>query len=642
MHFRHPEILFFLFLLIIPILVHLFQLRRFKKQYFTNVRFLRALSIQTRKSSKIKKWLLLASRFLLLAAVIIAFAQPYFPAKDAKGESNELFVILDNSFSMQAKGQKGELLRRAVEDLLEHAPEGRNFTLITNSESFYDSDIKSIQRDLQTLQYSATPFNLESLAAKVNSATSTYNKDVVIITDGVGLDASHLKRISESDNAFLIIPKAQQKSNASIDSVFVNQILDNFYEIGVKMSVYGEVENDISLSLFNRDKLVAKTMEKITTGSKTIMFNLPKDDFHGYAMIEDNGLSYDNSYYFSLTKAEKINVLSIGDDAKSAFLKKIYTNDEFVYSNFALSALDYNILQKNDIVILNELVEIPQALQVTLKSFSEKGGSVVLIPSAEASLSNLNDFVSNFGNIKFNSSENKSKLITKIAFGHPLYSGVFERKADNFQYPKTSASFVVSSLAPAALSYEDNSNFLTALHRETTAIYIFAAPINKENSNFQNSPLIVPTFYNMAQTAVRSGITTLTIGNAKPLLVDAMLSKDEILDVRNESEKFIPIQQVSFNKVRLTFAEAPQMAGNFAIYNKDQLLKNISFNYPRTEGNLQPTDVELPDNYKSVSSVDEIFTTLQTDRTSDEIWKLFVILGLLFLIAEIFIQKFVK
>src|SRR5690606_32096129 len=122
MHFRHPEILFFLFLLIIPILVHLFQLRRFKKQYFTNVRFLRALSIQTRKSSKIKKWLLLASRFLLLAAVIIAFAQPYFPAKDAKGESNELFVILDNSFSMQAKGQKGELLRRAVEDLLEHAP----------------------------------------------------------------------------------------------------------------------------------------------------------------------------------------------------------------------------------------------------------------------------------------------------------------------------------------------------------------------------------------------------------------------------------------------------------------------------------------------------------------------------------------
>ncbi|HRM13327.1 MAG TPA: BatA domain-containing protein, partial [Flavobacterium sp.] len=64
MHFKQPEILYFLLLLIVPILVHLFQLRRFKKEYFTNVRFLKALSIQTRKSSKIKKWLLLACRLL--------------------------------------------------------------------------------------------------------------------------------------------------------------------------------------------------------------------------------------------------------------------------------------------------------------------------------------------------------------------------------------------------------------------------------------------------------------------------------------------------------------------------------------------------------------------------------------------------
>ncbi|MFN3968968.1 BatA domain-containing protein, partial [Flavobacterium sp.] len=43
MQFKHPEILYFLFLLVIPILVHLFQLRRFKKEYFTNVQFLKEL-----------------------------------------------------------------------------------------------------------------------------------------------------------------------------------------------------------------------------------------------------------------------------------------------------------------------------------------------------------------------------------------------------------------------------------------------------------------------------------------------------------------------------------------------------------------------------------------------------------------------
>ena len=61
MNFKHPEILYFLFLLVIPILVHLFQLRRFKKEYFTNVQFLKELSVQTRKSAKLKKWLLLLS-----------------------------------------------------------------------------------------------------------------------------------------------------------------------------------------------------------------------------------------------------------------------------------------------------------------------------------------------------------------------------------------------------------------------------------------------------------------------------------------------------------------------------------------------------------------------------------------------------
>ena len=151
MHFKHPEILYFLFLLVIPILVHLFQLRRFKKEYFTNVQFLKELSIQTRKSSKLKKWLLLATRLLILAALIFAFAQPFFQAKDNKNATNEMYIILDNSFSMQAKGQKGELLKRAVQELLENTPENTNFSLVTNSETFWNTDIKSVRKNSKTL-----------------------------------------------------------------------------------------------------------------------------------------------------------------------------------------------------------------------------------------------------------------------------------------------------------------------------------------------------------------------------------------------------------------------------------------------------------------------------------------------------------
>ena len=152
MQFKHPEILYFLFLLVIPILVHLFQFRRFKKEYFTNVKLLKEIQIQTRKSKSIKKWLLLATRLLLLIALIFAFAQPFFAAKEANKKANELVIIVDNSFSMQAKGAKGELLKRSLQELLENVSENQSFSFVTNSASFWDTDIKSVQKELQNLE----------------------------------------------------------------------------------------------------------------------------------------------------------------------------------------------------------------------------------------------------------------------------------------------------------------------------------------------------------------------------------------------------------------------------------------------------------------------------------------------------------
>ncbi len=646
MQFKHPEILYFLFLLVIPILVHLFQLRRFKKEYFTNVHFLKELAIQTRKSSRLKKWLLLLTRLFLLACLIIAFAQPFFQAKDSKGITNEMFIVLDNSFSMQAKGKQGELMKRAVQELLENAPENQTFSLITNSEIFWNTDIKSIQRELQNLKYSASPFALDNLMAKIKSRKSPYNKDIVIITDAVGLQPKQLKSIDSTSNTYFIIPKAEQKNNVAIDSVFIQQALDNFYEIGIKLSSYGDNEKDIPISLYNNKKLIAKTIVNFEGKEKSINFTIPKEDFNGYALIEDNALQYDNQLFFSISKPQKMNIVSIGQPEKSSFLKKIYSDNEFVYTNFDLKSLDYNILEKQDAIILNEIPEIPQALQTTLKAFVEKGGNLVVIPSSESSISNLNSLMGNFGKIQFQSLKNGEKLVTKIAFSHPLYSTVFEKKIENFQYPNVSSSYSISSVYPAILSFEDQNAFLTAIQNPVSSVYVFSAPINKNNSNFQNSPLIVPTFYNMALSSQKTGISALTIGENGPFLLDASLSKDEIVEIKSLSEdvneKFIPMQQILNNKVKLTFNDFPQEAGNFGIYKQDNLLKEISFNYARTESNIDASNESILSDYNVIGSIDEVFDTLQTDRTDNEIWKWFVFLTLLFLVTEILIQKFVK
>lgn len=646
MQFKHPEILYFLFLLVIPILVHLFQLRRFKKEYFTNVKILKELSIQTRKSSKLKKWLLLTTRLLLLACVIIAFAQPFFTAKDSKNASNELYIILDNSYSMQAKGQKGELLKRAVEDLLEHAPENQNLSLLTNSENFWNTDIKSIQKELQNLKYSATAFNLESVLNQVKARKSSFGKDVVIITDAVGLEAKQLSSINKDLNTLFVVPKAEQKNNISIDSVFINQTLDNFYEIGVKLTTYGDDLKEIPIGLYNKDKLVAKTLVKLESKSKTMNFTIPKEDFNGYFSISDNGLDYDNQLYFSISKPEKKHVISIGETEKSNFLSRIYTSDEFEYKNFPLENLDYNNLEKQDAIVLNELKEIPQALQTTLKSFVEKGGNLVVIPSTESSLSNLNGFLSNIANMQFGAVSTSEKLVTKIHFNHPLFQSVFEKKIDNFQYPNTKSAFTISSATPAILSFQDQSSFLTAKSNGISTVYVFAAAINKANSNFQNSPLIVPTFYNMAQNDQKTGVVAMKIGENNPFIVDTELAKDEILEVKSITkavgEKFIPVQQILNTKAKLTFNDLPKEAGNYGVFNQNKLVKNISFNYSRTEGNIDKSNIDALSNYKIVESIESVFDTLKFDRQDTSIWKWFVFLTLLFLVLEILIQKFVK
>ena len=642
MHFKHPEILYFLFLLIVPILVHLFQLRRFKKEYFTNVRFLKQLSIQTRKSSKIKKWLLLGCRLLLLTCIIIAFAQPFFDSKDSKNATTELYIILDNSFSMQAKGKKGELLKRAVQELLEETPENVNFSLLTNSENYWNTDIKSIRSNLQNLKYSAAPFELDLILTKINARKSAFKKEIIVITDAVGLKSKQLKNSDTTEAPKFIIAKAEQKNNIAIDSVFIHKTLDDFYEIGVELSSYGEDFKPIPIALYNANKLIAKTTVHFDAKKKSVNFTIPKQAFHGYVAIVDNGLSYDNSLYFSISKTKKINIISIGEAEKSNFLSRIYTDDEFIFNNFSIGSLDYNKLEKQDAIVLNELDEIPQALQTTLKSFVEKGGNLIVIPSAATSVSNMNAFLTNFGSIQFKSLENKEKQIAKINFNHPLFNSVFENKVTNFQYPKTKNSFVLSSSSPAALSYDDQSVFLTALANSISATYVFAAPINSVNSNFQQSPLIVPTFYKMALTNQNNTINALTIGNNSPYLTDASLTKDAILTVKGAEEQFIPIQQIFNTKVQLTFNDYPEQAGNYGIYNKNERLENISFNYNRTESDLAQANENILSDYETIDSIPTFFDTLQTNNADNQIWKWFVIFALLLLVTEMAIIRFVK
>lgn len=642
MQFKHPEILYFLFLLVIPIIVHLFQLRKFKKEYFTNVKLLKELQIETQKSSKIKKWLLLATRLLLLTALIFAFAQPFFKGKDDDKKNNELVILLDNSFSMQAKGQKGELLKRAIQELIEETPETKTFSLLTATDVFWDTDIKTIQRDLINLNYSGTPFEIDNLITKVQAKKPNVAIDYIVISDAVNLKSQKTETLAENNSLYFKNSEAQNSNNVSIENVSLSQNLDQFYEIKVTLKAYGDIENSIPISILNGEKSIAKTVVNFTKKEEEVLLTLPKSDFHGFASIQDNALSYDNTFYFSIEKPKKIKVTAIGTPEKNAFLSKIYTADEFDFKSYATNEIPYSDLENQQTIILNELDDIPSSLPTNLASFYEKGGNIIVIPSLTMTTDKLNSLSKALGNSSFMALVNQEKKITKISFSHPIYQNVFEKKVTNFQYPQAKKSFSINTNGLPILQFEDQSSFLVSSSNQLGSIYLFSTALNKQNTNFQNSPLIVPTFYNMAQAKGNTGKLSHLIGENELLIIDAITNKDEVVSIKNETESYIPLQQVLNTKIKLTLGDIPQKSGNYFVEKKNENLKNISFNYARTESDLEKVNENIFSNFDKVEALSTLFNEIESERSSKDFWKWLIILALIFILCELLIQKFVK
>src|SRR5439155_13460167 len=115
MNFIYPGFLFALSALTIPVIIHLFNFRKFRKIYFTNVRFLKEIKQDTQSRSRLKHLLILISRILAVTFLVLAFAQPYIP----RGKGNVLTgirtisIYIDNSFSMEALGKNGSLIETA-------------------------------------------------------------------------------------------------------------------------------------------------------------------------------------------------------------------------------------------------------------------------------------------------------------------------------------------------------------------------------------------------------------------------------------------------------------------------------------------------------------------------------------------------
>jgi len=631
MQFKHPEILYFLFLLLIPIIIHLFQLRRFEKVPFTNVQFLKNVIIQTRKSSQLKKWLTLITRLLLFAAIIFAFAQPYFSESEGLNVKTETVVYLDNSFSMQAKGSKGELLKRSIQDILNALDDNDEITLFTNDNTFIKATRKSLSNELLQLNYSPNQLDYDAVilkGEKLFSKDEASTKNLVLLSDFQTNNTILNDEVNEQYTLNLVQLQAVTTKNVSIDSVYISKEAPSSFELTVTISGNEDV-NDISVALYNDDLLLAKSA---INDSKQALFTLPTNTIiNGKVTIEDSGLNFDNTMYFNINSRDKINVLTI-NSSENNYLKRIFTENEFNYKETAFDKLNYNEIGDQNLVVLNEINNIPVSLINSINSFITNGGSILIIPSNEISLNSYNQL------FNYNSEINTiEKRITTINYSHPLLDQVFDKEISNFQYPKVNSFYELGS-GSSILKFEDGKPFLN----QQGTVFAFASALNTTNSNFINSPLVVPVIYNIGKQSLKLPNLYYTIGEENSYDVKITLQQDDILKLKSTNEEIIPQQRSYSNKISIITTDLPTAAGIYSLNNNGETLKKVSYNYNRNESDQQYMNLSNFQNATVSNSIDDIFTSIKNKSNINELWKWFTIFALVLLVIEMLILKYFK
>ncbi len=426
--------------------------------------------------------------------------------------------------------------------------------------------------------------------------------------------------------------------NVALDSIYLEAQNSDNIELTAIVSRRGPIENT-PVSLFNGEQLIAKTSAVFQEKDKAqVQFTLPKNEtVRGKLEVSDTGLTYDNHLYFNIDTKEKIKVLAIGD-ANSEYLKRIYTDDEFSYTAATPATLNYGSLGNQNLIILNEMPAVPTSLANSLRSFTQGGGSLAIVPSNGIDMGSYNLMVSNYFSTSFLQEINSKRAITNISFSHPLFRNVFEKNVTNFQFPEVSQYYRIKTSAPTALSFQGQAPFLIGVD----GIYIFTASIATENSNFKNSPLIVPTFYNIGSHSLQLPPLYGVLGIPFSIDVPVSLPDDTILKVSKEDYEFIPQQQAhSPTKPLLVSMNNLKQDGIYTISKDDTSLKNISFNFDRKESDLTYLNIDQLEGTSKASSIASLFDSLEKDNRITALWEWFVILALLMLLLEILIQKFI-
>lgn len=682
MNFLYPGFLFGLFAIAIPVIIHLFNFRRYKKVYFTNVRFLKEIKQESESKSKIKQWLILASRILAVICLVLAFAQPFIPSENntIKQGNKAISIYIDNSFSMEAVNKGGYLLdnaKKKAKEIAEAFKPTDGFQLLTNDFEGRHQRLLSREEFMEAVEeVKASP------VFRAFSEVYTRQKDPLqnskaadkrsfMISDFQlsNMDADKLK--ADTSISTVLVPLVSNSANnVYIDTCWFETPVQQtgiIQKLHVRIVNIGDraIEN-ASLKLFINEKQVSPASFSAETNAKaevTLPYLIKETGIQSCRLeIDDHPVTFDDKLYFSYSVSRNIPTLVInGEQNKSAayFSSLMKPDSLFSFSEIPEKAIDYSAFQKNNVIILNELSVITSGLAQELQKFLSNGGSLLLFPAGKADLNSYNNFFTQCRVNTFGAEDTVNTKAEKINFAQGLYAGVFEKQNENMDLPRVFSHYTTTvatrSSQEVIIRLLNGDPFLSQYTVGKGKLYVCSAAPEGDYSNFARHALFVPTIIKVAINSNRPKPLYFEVGKNQGMEINGIqVNKEMPLHIGSSDGKadFIPEIKVTENNVMLYTQAQAKEAGNYFVREEKQNLLGISFNYQRRESDLR---CYAPDELKKLFDDAGLknFSMIQPGEKSagaglaeisggKKLWKLFIILTLCFLAIEVLLIRLLK
>jgi len=671
MNFLYPGFLFALISVAIPVIIHLFNFRKFKKVYFSNVQLLKEVEQQNSSKEKLKNLLILLSRILAIIFLVLAFAQPYIPAHNQKTTAlnNVVSIYIDNSYSMEAINKDGNLLdeaKRRAKELVKGFGMNDRFQLLTNNFEGKHQRLlneEAFLKALDDVKISAANRNLQQILNRQgNVLTGSANKYSFLISDFQKNISTTNKLDTKADIQYSFLKlNANTLPNVAIDSVWAlspNHQPGANERLVVQLKNYSEEEAKnipLKLSINNQQKgLGAVTIPAGKTVKDTLNFSgLNAGWQKGLISIKDFPVTFDDTLSFSFKVAESFPVLSINGANAGNYIKALFAADRYYkLTENAESNVNYSNFASYGLIVLNGLQNPSTGLAQQLKTYLNAGGTVVLFPDLDANIQTYNSFLSGLSLPAIQGLNTTAGKVDQIDLQNPIFKTVFEEIPKNLDLPTVSRyySFVErnTSNKEDIMLLPGRKPFFSKYGVGNGQVYLSASGLNTSDGNLARHPVFVPLIYRLALSGGNETPLYYNLGNDNALAGKKItLGKNQSLKITADGFEAIPEIRQADGKTLIYIADQIKNAGFYNLKLADSLLAVYSFNNGRTESDMHYLDKtalnQLADkgNLKIFDTdKDAVKLIAGADKIGQTLWKLCLILSLIFIAAEILLIRF--